>query len=249
MWGRLVFTDYKTGCLRKILIQSRGTESKIDPKYVTVGALNEQLHEERLRSQRLTYHREFEFKTPVAQQNSDNTSPVTLSGHVDFVHTNADGVPVSIDELKSISSVNSYRKIIKNGQYLTENLAQIIAYMVNVRVVKGRLIYTYYGDIVDKGWTAIDSRTFLVEIDDFGRIHVDGKHTRWTVGDQLAHRTAAARVIATGEVAERPNLWDAPFVSPCGYCPFRDACDRYDRNEIEGSDAFVSYAQSLLSKE
>lgn len=234
-WGRMIFTTYKTACLRKILVQSRGTESSINPKYTEIGAYNEERHERRLRDDGIHFIREQEFKTPVA-----GVPSITLSGHVDFVHLDDDGIATSLDELKSVSSPNSYRSIIKRGDYLIENLAQTVNYMVNVSVTKARLIYTYYEQKVQK-----DERIFHVVIDDFGRIHVDGEPTRFTVHDQLAHRYAAANAIATGDVAQRPHLWDAPFASPCGYCPFASMCNDWDTGVIEDKEIFVNKCKGV----
>lgn len=243
-WGKLTFTDYKTGCLRKILIQSRAVQSPIQEKYAILGDLNEKRHEERIAASGKRYLREYGFKTPINIKGIDQE--ITLSGHVDFVYIDENDKPYALDELKSVSSKNSYYRLIKSGTYLTENLAQTVNYMVNVKVTEARLIYTYYEAKKDtEEYQQKDERIYAVHIDDYGRVHIDGEPSRWTVYDQLAHRFAAARAIATETVAERPHLWDAVFASPCAYCPFAEACDKWDQGVIEGAAAFVEYSKSL----
>lgn len=234
-WGDMIFTDYSTGCLRKILIQSRGYESQIDPKYGIVGKLNEDRHEARLKGR--TFTREPEFSHPLAQG-------VKIKGHADFLIFGDDACPDSVDELKSVQSTNSRLRYIRKGDYLPENLAQLVCYMWAFNVVDGRLIYTFWEQDDETGeWEANEERIFKVHIDVFGRISVDSKTTKYTVYDLLSHQAQAADVIATGKVAQRPLNHDAPFVSPCAYCVFKTVCDKYDSGEIESSEAFVTLAK------
>ncbi len=251
MWGDLVFTDYKTGCLRKILLQSRDINAPYngvqtdDPDGTTLGDVNENRHIERLyREGHKKFLREVEFKRPIPQEPT-----ITSSGHCDFIIAN-DINAAFVDELKSATSKNTRRNVIKNGEYSTENLAQIVAYMGEAKLVDGRLIYTYYEIDTNTGkYHAIDSRTFIVKIDDYGKIFVDGKATQWAFNDLIAHRVAAARVIRTGEVTQRPYRWELEWASPCKFCHFKDACDKFDSGEIEGDVAFVEYAKNLIERE
>lgn len=241
MWGQTVFTDYKTGCLRKILIQSRNHQATIDPKYGILGKINEDRHEARLIKEGTKFLREVEFKSKVPMVPSIN-----LSGHADFILIDPLNInPYCVDELKSVTSKNVRRNVIKNGEYGTENLAQLVTYMAEAKVTKGRLIYTYYEqDTNNQQYYAVDERTFNVTIDDFGKIAVDSNPTQYSFNDVLAHRVAAARTIENGEVAQRPYRWELNFVSPCQWCPFKQACDKFDAGEIEGTDAFVEYAKT-----
>lgn len=237
-WGRLVYTDYKSGCLRKILLQSRNVSKAIDSKYTTLGTLNEDRHQARLeREGRKNIRREPEFKLDLAKG-------VSLSGHSDYVYE--DGV----DELKSVSSKNVLRNVIKNGNYVTENLAQLVCYMMAFAKDFGRLIYTYYedGEVgIDKKTGAELERIFIVTIDAFGRIAVDSQVTKFTFNDLLAHQEQAALTIATGEVLQRPYRHDAPFASPCSFCPYKEACDAYDSGEISTANEFVNMAKELCA--
>ncbi len=239
-WGEMVFTDYKTGCLRKILLQSKEQQATIDPKYGILGKINEDRHEARLISEGKKYIREFEFKTSIP-----SVPEVYFSGHMDFLLLE-NTFPVSVDELKSVTSKNVKRTVIKNGEYNTENLAQTVAYMGEAKVPKARLIYTFYEvDTNNNNYYATDERIFNVGVDDFGKITVDSKPTQFTFNDVLAHRVASAKVIRDSVVAQRPYRWELNFVSPCTFCAFKEACDKFDSGEIVGTDAYVSYAKSI----
>lgn len=241
MWGRLVFTQYKTGCLRNILLQSRGVrEGDIQEKYKILGAANEERFEKTLLEAGDEFKREVPIKTPIAANPS-----IILSGRADFVRT-VNG-SIIIDELKSTDSKTKLRDVIKNGRWVVENLAQLVCYMIEFKTTMGRLIYTYMepeGGV----YTAKKERAFETVIDDAGRICIDLEPTKFTAQDQIAHRNAAAKVILTGEVWERPYDWNVAFKSPCAYCSFAPVCDRYDNGEIEGTDAFVLEANRQLSK-
>lgn len=243
-WGDIVFTHYKTGCLRKILIQSRNHQAPINPKYTEIGAVNEDRHEVRLREEGKTFIREFDFKSTVP-----TVDGVTFSGHIDFLHTDGTN-PTMVDELKSVTSKNVKREVIKNGMWVPENLAQTVGYMGEAKVSKGRLIYTYYEqDTNNQKWYALDERTFHVTVDDFGKVAVDSKPTQYSFYDVLSHRVSAAKVIKDGTVGPRPYRWELQFVSPCTWCPFKKACDKYDEGSIEGTDAFVDYAKQCSVEE
>lgn len=231
-WGTLIFTDYNSGCLRKILIQSTGYETVIDPKYPLVGKLNEDRHAAKITS----YYREVPFQRAVGY------GPIQLRGHADFVHVDADGTQYMVDELKSVTSKNVLKNTIKNGSYKTENLAQLVCYMTAFKVTQGRLIYTWYQQDAAGEWRDGEERIFKVDVDNFGRIFVDSKPSQYTVFDLYSHQLQAAKAVYDNHVLQRPVRWDAPFGSPCGPCKFKDACDAWDQGEIEGTDAFVKIA-------
>jgi hypothetical protein len=245
MWGRIVFTDHKTACLRSILLQSMGVrDGDIKEKYKVIGALNEERYEKILKDSNVKYDREF-----VIKQSVPSVPSVSISGRVDFVRYLDNGVYV--DELKATESKTKLREVMKNGQWVTENLAQLVGYMVALKTTNGRLIYGYYE--VPKGKTDHEfkqERAFEVLIDDAGRICVDAQPTRFTVHDQIAHTNAAAKVIATQEIWDRPYLWQVPFKSPCQWCPFKASCDKVDSGAITEVTDFVKSAQSdLLTKQ
>lgn len=246
LWGRLVFTDYNTGCFRKILLQSLNVSKSVASKYEMLGKINEDRHERLLQERGLVadvhYQREVEIK-----RKSARTPEVTISGHADFVYKDpATGRITAVDELKSVTSKNVRREVIGKGFFKTENLAQLVAYMGEFDVTQGALVYTYYEQDAYGEYEALDSRTFSVEIDEYGRIIVDTKPTEFTAYDVIAHRNAAVTVIGAQTVLDRPYRHDAPFVGACHWCPFKAICDRYDSGEIESTAAFVEKARQSL---
>jgi hypothetical protein len=251
LWGRLVRTDYNTGCLRRILLQSLDISTTIDPKYEIIGKMNEDRHAKMLDEKGTVYVREM-----VLQRPSKRVPGVEISGHADFVITDALGRPTAVHELKSITSKNVRREVIGKGFFKTENLAQVVAYMGELDLTDGALIYTYYehpktaSEEDKKDWLkleAVDARTFSVHVDTYGRIHVDAHPTEFTAYDVIAHRNAAVEVIAKQNVVDRPYRHDTPFVSPCHWCAFKATCDAYDNGEVESDVAFVDKARNQIS--
>lgn len=235
-WGDLIFTDFNSGCLRHAFIRANGVDHPIDPKYPAIGKLNEDLHAADLTAAGVYFEREVECVR-------EATTDVLLIGHTDFL---VDG-GTAIHELKSVSSTTSRREVFKYGHYKTENLAQIVCYMTEFRAPVGKLIYSFFDETDDPEhpWTRGEQRTFTVIVDDFGRIHVDGVPTKWTVHDMLAHQQQAANAVSAHYVPQRPQRWDAPFLSPCGLCRYKAVCLAHDEGHIEGGDAFVNAAKNI----
>jgi hypothetical protein len=247
LWGRLVFTDYNTGCFRKILAASQNVRTPVNPKYGRLGKWNEDRYADYLTScggvEGTSFFRETEVKRV-----SSKVPGVTISGHADFIFIGADGKTARVDELKSVTSKNVRRDVIKNGKFKTENLAQLVAYMGELDCVHGKLIYSYYENTESDPYAPklVDERTFVVHIDDYGRIEVDGEPTKFTAYDVIAHRNVAVSIIGSHTIRERPYMHDAPFGSPCHFCEFKPACDANDSGEIEGAVAFVERARKLV---
>lgn len=245
-WGTLVFTDYKSACLRKILIQSMAVQAPIDPKYTELGMVNEERRANQLTRDGKIFDREVTHSHSIPLFESINKS-----GHIDFVIRDNYGNVSYVEELKSVQSTNVRKKVIKDGNWVTENLAQTVGYMMEARVTKGKLIYTFYKKDKKSGkLEPEDERTFRVHIDDYGRIFVDQKPTQFTVQDLIAHEHAAAMVIRDKLVwPDRPFRGEIPFVGACHFCPFKKACSAYDSGSIEGATAFVEFSKQLLVKE
>lgn len=255
MWGTVVFTDRSTACLRKIMLGRHMPRMEIAKIHKERGALNEALYGKRLAEEGLEYVEEEVVKRPIGD------TGVLLSGRADFRVKREEDGPFNVEELKSTESDNVHRTVIRNRKLYPENLAQLISYMIDTESEKGRLIYTYYkrnerGELyhpepyVNKRKNYVETeRIFEVDIDEFGRVHVDGEASQWTVYDVLAHRFAAADVIKNNRVADRPFNHDAVWGSPCEYCDFRVTCERWDKDEIKDEKSFIEEARSeLLSK-
>lgn len=246
MLGAAVVTPYNSGCMRHILLQSKGLfADDIDPKYQELGALNEDRYEKEVLQtdpKLLHYDKEYKIKQKIGD------TEVYLVGRIDFLVRRADVPGEIIHENKSSDSANTLREVIKKGNVKSHNLAQIVVYMIARETQKGKLIYSHYKkDKQTKLWVMDNERAFKITISDAGVIMVDGVFSGYTVQDQLAHQNTAARVIENDLIYDRPLGWDDRFKSPCAYCPWSKACDKYDNGEITTVEQFVEEATQLLS--
>lgn len=232
-WGDLIFSHYKSSCLRWILIQSH-MPYEIDKKYSVLGKENEDRHQQELIDKDLVFKRELEVEKKLPWYN------MTQRGHIDFLVYEDEPV---VHELKHVQSPNVYREVIKKGLYVTDNLAQCVNYMLHAKTQRGLLKYSYY-----KKGVYETEREFKVTIDDFGRIHVDKKPTKFTVQDQLCHQRQGARVLSEQLVAQRPYLGETPYVGACHWCPMSAVCTRYDSGAIEGTQSFIELAKQQLNE-
>lgn len=233
--GRLVFSSYDSGCLRSILAKGNGFRTDISKTSQDIGAKNEQRYEQKLEAQGAFFERESPIRYPL-----DEGNDVWFSGRRDFIVDLGAGGKVVV-ELKATASKNKYQ-MLREGRYVTENLAQLVAYMVAEDVDVGHLIYSYYKD--PAAAEPHLERDYLVTVSTDGDILVDGRHSGFTVTDLLAHQFAAVDALANGTVYDRPHNWTAKFGSPCGYCPLKSVCDRYDAGEVTD---YVSAVHELAS--
>lgn len=228
MWGKSVYTKYSNSCLRSILIKSRlpKYESNIDVSHQIRGKHNEDTYEQYLIDQGIPYERE------VAITKGD------FSGHIDFFTHN-----IKVVELKSSQS-KSRKSDIKKGEYVVENLAQAVAYMLVKETVVGELIYSFWSEDTSGELKYEFNYVHKILVDDFGRICLNGLPTQWTVYDLLAHQHHALKVQNEGIVWDRPHNYDLMWGSPCKYCPFSKACDAYDTGAVTDADGLVQVASS-----
>lgn len=250
MWGRIVHTAYGSGCLRNVLIKSRGVRTEIAKFHMVRGAKFEEMYEKRLQDSGISYQAEKKICVDIPG------TEVLFSGRIDFlIDSDGSGDFSDIRELKSTESKAKRREVINKGYFVINQLAQLIAYMVSESRETGKLIVAYLeadeatGEYKQpevkmyRGKPIEVEKTFEVQIHRSGRIIVDGKTTQWTAHDFLEWRQAAAEVIESGEVWERPNNYDAVFNSPCGLCEFRGTCDKWDAGEIDTTEDFVRSAR------
>jgi hypothetical protein len=160
----------------------------------------------------------------------------------------SDSSGVTVHELKSTESKNVLREVIKNGKFKTENLAQLVSYMISVGTDKGELRYAYMEPDAAGNYTIKKERAFDIKIDDFGRLIIDGKPNRFTVYDQMAHTQMAAKCIDEDIIWDRPINYAAAFGSPCNYCAFKEACTSWDSGVIESVDDFVSVSKQFVKE-
>jgi CRISPR/Cas system-associated exonuclease Cas4 (RecB family) len=216
LWGDLTLTKDSSGCLRKILFSSHGLREEIDPVYAEVGRAHEEWVNERLE--------EFEREVPVRGNILGNDS-VEYAGRADYLNSN------EVIECKATLSKRARLDIIRKGNVKINHLAQLVSYLIQLELQQGRLIVGFYEQDQDKKFVCTESREFKVTIDDEGRILIDAQISPYRVHDQLAHMQRAAKHLAEGTLGPRPADWDAKYTSPCNYCPFKAACDKYDSGD------------------
>jgi hypothetical protein len=222
MIGDLVVTKYDGGCLRSILIRANGIKTgEIPELYQRCGAAAEDRHAAYLKGRSNQFLREVVLRAPLS-------SKVEYSGRADFV-VEIPNVGTVVDECKGHTSKDTRRSVIRNGEYNVGYLAQLVSYMVRLRTQKGRLICGYYEEDENGEFVCQEQRFFKVEIDDEGSIIVDEVSSGYCVADLLAHQRAAVRVLENQEVAQRPDKASLKFGGPCSLCPFKSACDAYDK--------------------
>lgn len=224
LWDNLVITDYSSGCLRAILMNSKGIrEASIPKAYAEVGEAHEKQHELMLQSsdQVVAYVREYAVKVPVA-----GYEDIMYSGRIDFL-CNYLSVGKVVHETKGTISKNTRLKVLRKGEVKVNQLAQLVSYMIVVKTTKGKLFCAYYE--LDNGvLQKQEERVFKVEIDDSGAIFIDGTQSQFTVQQQMAHRNMSAKVVQNDLIYDRPDKWNQKFGGPCTSCVFKRTCDAYD---------------------
>lgn len=241
MLGRLVYTDYDTACLRKILLRSRDVRQPIPEIHTKRGPVYEQKFGDELRKQCTDVTDELPTTYPI-----DGIDGAMFSGKLDYIVRAADHSIVY--ELKSTESKNVLRQI-KQGTYKTENLAQLISYMIAQGTDQGFLCYAYMEPDSVGVYHIKYERKFKVDVDNYGRILVDSKASRFTVFDQISHTQHSAKVQKDGIVWDRPAGYQNAFGSPCSYCPYKSTCESWDTGAIEKVDDFVNIARSSIKGE
>lgn len=218
--GFTVFTKFNSGCLRKILLNAHGIREELKTDTQALGLANENAYEAHLKATlpcTASYTREERLVREL-----DDTGTVIFSGRVDFILRNLPHTKVI--ELKSTRSVNKRREL-RQGVVSPENVAQLIAYMVELEADVGDLIYTFY----DEKKSTKENFVFAVSIESDGSIRINGLIYEFSVHDYLRHRELAARTLLTDTIGSRPNNATKPFDSPCHFCPFKARCEKADR--------------------
>ncbi len=242
VWDGTVITDYPSGCLRHILLGSKGVRtSGIPAVYMRVGAAHEENHEAELKSQGIMYNREVPIKIPI--QGFDD---VQYSGRIDFLCHYDSKIGEVVHETKGTVSKNTRLKVLRKGLVVTNQLAQLVSYMVARKICFGKLVCGYYEEDAEGILLLQESRTFKILIDDAGAVLIDGLPSGYTVFDQIAHRTAAATVLTEGIIADRPAGFENPYSGPCARCEFKDTCNSFDAGRLPTVDDFIESAKKDL---
>jgi hypothetical protein len=256
LWGDIPVSTYDSGCLRSIVWRgtNRDIFKGIPPAYAKVGAVHELDHVERLEREGYAFHREvpmaesIQVETGMAPPEVEGASPgrtVLYTGRCDFL------LPGSVDETKATFAPSSKRFILDKGSWKVSHLAQLVGYLWQQEFTRGRIVvgvYSFHPEEIFTGteYRHIGTRYFEVRIADDGQIFIDSKSTPYYVQDQLAHVHRAAQLLAERKVWHaRPLNWNAKWGSPCGFCPFKNLCDRYESGLVSEADTFTEARQCL----
>lgn len=160
-----------------------------------------------------------------------------LEGHSDLV------TDEYVVELKSVTSKNTYKSVIKQGKPKPQNVLQLLVYMVALEREKGLLVYGSYchvatydklikmrpHEIAPLFKDAVpELKEFLVEIDQEGYALVDGEHYYNIHVSEIMefqsnlHELVRARILPPRVEALNSGSWD----SPCRWCKLPMLCDQ-----------------------
>lgn len=240
-FGNLIVTQYSSGCLRNILLKYHDVKEPFPEHHKERGKINEDLFEHEARLKRGCV---VDREVPVVEHIDDSTGAY-FSGRIDYRVTVGD--ESYLVELKSTESSNVLKEVIGKGNFKTDNLAQLVAYMLVTRLNHGQLIYTYFERDSTKALSKAAERVFDVWLHDDGSIIVDGKRSQFTVHDQLAHRHAVVDALKRQCVSPRPYKW-SDFDGPCKWCPFAKVCDSYDDGYLETTEQFIQAARQTVTE-
>lgn len=221
--GLNVYTKFNSGCLRKIQLNAAGHREELKQDTKDLGAKNEEEFEKNLQCH-LPHGTTYAREVPVVSQLAGPNGPV-LSGRADFITYDDNGPHVI--ELKSTQSATKRLQLSK-GELAPENLAQLIAYAVEIGATTGELRYTFYN--LKKNTK--EDHSFAVRLIEDGSIEVNGGLYEFTVHEYLRHRELAIHYLTNPIVAPRPLDGEKPFSGACGFCAFKDRCKKLDQREI-----------------
>ncbi len=230
MKGRLVYAEYSSSCLRKVLLSMHGIKEPFPEHLRDAGAANEESYETTLKKAQTPYERELPVTMVIAPG-------VLLSGRIDFLIDSS-----RIVELKRVTSSSSWSKLKAAGAPRLANVAQIVSYMLAKELDSATLAYSYNSRGKEH------EIHFSITIDLQGRILVDGQDFGFEVENILKFMQTAADNYNNGVVWDRPLNWDSKFASPCTYCHFKTACDSYDNGLLEGVDAFLADSKQAIKE-
>lgn len=239
--GDLTVTEYPSGCLRYIVLDSL-TERKvdIDPAYQAIGAKLEEIHEAALLADQKVLEVQREEPTKLGVFGHDDAQ---YSGRRDFLVTYKDGTE-QIDECKATFSKTTRREF-RKGSPKINHLAQLVSYLAHQKLDTGRLIYGYFEEL-DGEYILTESKEIIVCVQPNGDIYTGASKSPHTASDQLRHMQHAIKNLKAQTLSERPQGWDNKWGSPCNFCVFKDLCDSAPK-AVDGPT--IKLAQALRDRE
>lgn len=236
MKGQGVVTEYNSGCLRYIVAAKNSPKQPINPVYEKIGELHENRHAETLGTD--LDQREVKISVDVSDK-------VTLSGRCDFITKSGE-----IHETKGSITPNFLYSVIRKGKYKISHLAQLTAYLIHFKILKGKIVTAYYKHSKSPMGTDVftfkEGRDFRVDIDQEGKILVDGADSGHTVLEQYKHTLAVAEVLITEKIKDRP-INHIDFSGPCFFCPLKKLCGKFDKKEVT-EEEFKKEAITILGE-
>jgi hypothetical protein len=189
----------------------------LHPDYAAIGATHEELHEKAHPEAK----REVPFKRVV------NPTAI-LSGRADFVFDD------HVDECKATFSETTFKNA-KAGKPEMSHLTQLVCYLMEFGVQRGRLIYGYFVKAKDGSFKRQDTAVIEVSVGEHGNVYVGGADTGYTVSDLTNTVLQIADWMRTDVPAPRPAA--NGFMSACKFCPLKELCDRIDDQGLYISEA------------
>jgi CRISPR/Cas system-associated exonuclease Cas4 (RecB family) len=183
----------------------------LHPDYAAIGAMHEDLHS--------AQHPEAQREVPFKRVVSNNA---ILSGRADFVFEDR------VDECKATFSDATVRNA-KAGTPELSHLAQLVCYLMEFGLSRGRLIYGYFVKAKDGALTRRDTAVIEVTIAD-DRILVNSKDTGYSTSDLVNTILQVSEWMQTDRPAPRPAK--NGYASACKYCPLNMLCDRIDDQKL-----------------
>lgn len=223
--------DYNSACPRYMVASIGSTRVELDPIYAELGALHEEWWTKKLGVRLIA--REKEIKVELSDT-------VRYSGRADFI---VEGPEVH-ETKASMSKTFLYQNIRKRKPKLS-HLAQLVSYMIQLKIPKGQIIAGFYKE-KESRLVLQEHVEFKVDIDDEGRILVDGVATPYTVAHQLAHLHMAQQALETQELGDRRPLNYEAWTGPCKMCPLNNLCWAKDQSPITDKE-FKDQAKELIN--
>jgi len=259
MDGKLINTQYSSGCLRYILASKAGLKSKIPKKYEIMGEMNELNFYRKLvdSNKYALILDEVEIRVPL------DIGEVKYSARTDFLTLEHDADTIVVHENKSTMN-SSTLGAAKRGEFRINQLAQITGYLIMWDLPLGYLHIDGYSEKNakknkedEKAGRDVDyvivpkisrdtkkPHSYTFEITFSGNdILVDGRLSGFTKLDAVNH------MVATAEMLNKPYIADRPMNSEdergaCSFCDLRYVCDKTDEENLT-VDEFINEALML----
>ena len=200
----------------------------LHPDYAAIGAMHEELHEKE--------HPEAKREVPFKRIVNPNT---ILSGRADFVFDD------HIDECKATFSESTFKNA-KAGKPEMSHLTQLVCYMMEFGVSRGRLIYGYFvKDRFDK-LKRKDTAIIEVSLGSRDQVWVNNADTGYTASDLTNTILQIADWMRTDLPAPRPAA--NGFMSACKFCPAKELCDRIDDQNLLISEVRAEALELIENK-